>query len=497
MAINYTVAPFPLPFQFFYPDGTPVSGGQLYTFQAGQGPQATTYRNSSGTPNTNPIILDAGGRAAIFLAPGSYYFALYDSVANGGALIATEDNVTAITAAANQQTIPGIAGASLTDGQCVYLSDGSGSLTAGRWYPAQANNAYSSTVPEVGFVIGNTSAGTAGTILLIGQVVSGVTVTVGLFYYIDPTIAGAITSTKPSNARIVGFADSGTSIVVNPPIPSILDNTVCDGRLTLTTGVPVTTADVTAATSLIFTPYRGNRIALYTGTTWEFQTFAEISIPVPATTVQMYDVFGFANAGALTLELLAWTNDTTRAIALVLQDGILCKTGVLTRRYLGSFRTTGVSGQTEDSLLKRYVWNYYNRVPRMLQRFESTASWTYSTATVRQANGSTANQVDLVLGVAESPLDLALTTGANASGNQIVSVGIGENATTTYVAGQTAVLNVSGSSLTVRLVKIPAVGRNFYSWNEWSGAVSTTTWNGAVTGVGSTITSGLVGSIDG
>lgn len=42
-----------------------------------------------------------------------------------------------------------------------------------------------------------------------------------------------------------------------------------NGRLTLTTGTPITTSDVTASTSVYFTPYKGNRIALFNGCSWQ------------------------------------------------------------------------------------------------------------------------------------------------------------------------------------------------------------------------------------
>src|SRR3990167_6119341 len=48
------------------------------------------------------------------------------------------------------------------------------------------------------------------------------------------------------------------------PQPSVALMDVCDGRMTPQTGVPVIVSDVTAATSIYFTPYNGNRIALYT-----------------------------------------------------------------------------------------------------------------------------------------------------------------------------------------------------------------------------------------
>ncbi len=49
------------------------------------------------------------------------------------------------------------------------------------------------------------------------------------------------------------------------------------------------------------------------------------------------------SSGTPTLEALVWTNDTTRATALVRQDGVWSKTGALTRRYLGTVRVDGES----------------------------------------------------------------------------------------------------------------------------------------------------------
>ena len=55
------------------------------------------------------------------------------------------------------------------------------------------------------------------------------------------------------------------------------------GRLTLTSNTPVLTGDVTAATTIYFTPFNGNRISLYTGSFWKSYSFSEISIAVPST----------------------------------------------------------------------------------------------------------------------------------------------------------------------------------------------------------------------
>ena len=104
-------------------------------------------------------------------------------------------------------------------------------------------------------------------------------------------------------------------------------NHICNGRLTLTSVTPITTSDVTAATTIYFTPYKGNRIFLYntTSTKWELFEFSEISIAVPATTGTNYDVWGYNSSGSATLEVLAWTNDTTRATAIALQNGVYVK----------------------------------------------------------------------------------------------------------------------------------------------------------------------------
>ena len=178
----------------------------------------------------------------------------------------------------------------------------------------------------------------------------------------------------------------------------------CDGRLTLTSLLPVTTANVTGATNIYFTPYKGNRIALYDGTRWRLYTFTEKTLALGTITSGLpYDVYIYDNAGTLTLELLAWTNGTTRATALVLQDGVYCKTGALTRRYLGTFYTTSTT-TTEDSDSKRFLWNYYNRVPRNLKSVETTNTWTYTLATWRQSNNVTTTgvtRVECVIGVAE------------------------------------------------------------------------------------------------
>lgn len=277
---------------------------------------------------------------------------------------------------------------------------------------------------------------------------------------------------------------------------------VAQGRLTLTTAVPVTTADVTAATTVYWTPYGGNRIALYDGSVWAIFTFAETSLALGTLTAALpYDVFAYNNAGTVALEKLAWTNATTRATALVLQDGTLVKTGATTRRYLGTFYTTSTT-TTEDSAAKRFVWNHYNRVKRLLRVAEATDSWTYTTLAFRQANASAANQVDVVIGWAEVLVDLILLAiGANSAVGNTFFVSIGEDSTTTAATGATmsiarSAVAATEAPLMATLRRYPTVGRHFYAWLEAGNATGTTTWTGDG-GAPTLVQAGLTGTVEG
>lgn len=49
--------------QLFDNNGDPLTGGKLYTYQAGTTTPLTSYTSSTGvTPHANPIVLDAAGR---------------------------------------------------------------------------------------------------------------------------------------------------------------------------------------------------------------------------------------------------------------------------------------------------------------------------------------------------------------------------------------------------------------------------------------------------
>lgn len=199
------------------------------------------------------------------------------------------------------------------------------------------------------------------------------------------------TSTQFERRQAGAWGAFGGSSTVNPVTPA--------GRLTPTASTPLITSDVTAVTTLNYAPFNGNRLWLYNGSAWVETTFSNTTLSLSGNAANsVFDVFGYLNAGNLALESLAWTNTTTRATAITKQDGWDVKSGDATRLYLGTYATTSVTGQTEKSYLRSFIWNRYNQYPHILRVRETTDSWSYGTATWRSLNNSTANRVEFVLG---------------------------------------------------------------------------------------------------
>jgi hypothetical protein len=106
MSVN--LSPIGNGFQFFTTTGIPLSGGLLYTYQAGSSTPLTTYTDVNGLiPQTNPIVLGTDGRPQqeIWLTSGySYKFVLCDSSNNQ---IQTYDNLYGIpNAVSGSTTVP-------------------------------------------------------------------------------------------------------------------------------------------------------------------------------------------------------------------------------------------------------------------------------------------------------------------------------------------------------------------------------------------------------
>lgn len=449
--------------QFVDANGDPYSGAKLFTYVAGSSTKQTTYQDSGAiTANSNPIVCDSAGRVPypIWGTTGvSYKLVLAPSTDTDPPTspIFTIDNVTGIndTSVSIDEWVSGPSPTYVSAASFTLVGDQTSTFTIGRRVK---------TTNSGGTVYGTITASAFSVLTAITVKTDSGSLDSGL----SAVSYGLISASHP--------ATSAATINAQP---------VCNGRLTLTSGTAVTTSDVTAATTVYFTPFGGNTIDLYDGSAnWNRYTFSELSVAVPATTVTMYDVFVYNNAGTLTLDATAWTNDTTRATALTTQNGVLVKSGATGRRYLGSFRTTGVSGQTEDSAAKRYVWNYYNRRLRPMRAVDTTNSWTYTTNSYRQANASTANQLDMVVGVSEDQVSAYVVgLGSNDNAGVGLLVGVGLDSTSALASGclvgqYTCPSNGTVGSPNAQWKGFVGVGRHYLAWLEYSVSVGTTTWLG-------------------
>lgn len=274
------------------------------------------------------------------------------------------------------------------------------------------------------------------------------------------------------------------------------------GRLTLTTAVPVTTADVSGAATVYYTPHKTNTLQLHDGDKWITHVFTELSqttadntkSPAAVANNSNYDKFVWNDSGTLRCTRgPAWSSDTARGVGAGttelehfegrLVNKVAITNGPAARRglFVGTIRSDGIA-QINDTLAKRHVWNYYNRAVRPMRVLEATDSWTYTTATIRQANGATANQLDMVIGVSEDIVSADIGVAVdNATANATVIVGVGLDLTTAFTSG--GLFPVQSATTTAQQLRanwrgFPGIGRHFLSWNEYSSATGTTTWYG-------------------
>jgi hypothetical protein len=105
--------------QFFSASGIPLASGCLFTYVSGTSTPLATYTDGTGTAsNTNPLILDSGGFASLWLSNSSYRFQLFSAGGvncASGTLQYTVDNVSSYTVINQAQNIF-LAGASSDPG---------------------------------------------------------------------------------------------------------------------------------------------------------------------------------------------------------------------------------------------------------------------------------------------------------------------------------------------------------------------------------------------
>lgn len=269
----------------------------------------------------------------------------------------------------------------------------------------------------------------------------------------NPSAPGAGKKQLFTKASGLYFIDSNGA--VSGPLGNFLTP---GGRLTLTSGTAVTTSDVTAATSIWYQPKDHNICPVWDGSKvipLEFDA-TPLSLSGLSGTAS-FDVFGYSNAGTFALDYTMWTSPTARAVPLVYQSGRPVKSGTPTRTYLGSFYSA-TGGQTDDSLTKRFVWNYYNRVNRNLYVTDGTTH-NYTTGTYRSWNNDAAIRVQFICGVVEYPTLISLFGEI-----ETCLVGVGYDVTNALLTNQAAGYNANAALIRTGGVEshYHGIGYHFY-----------------------------------
>lgn len=297
------------------------------------------------------------------------------------------------------------------------------------------------------------------------------------------------------------------------------------GRLTLTTGVPVIASDVTAATAVYYTSYVGNIVPVYDGTQFNTRTFSsDLALTLNSNHLAntVYDVFIYWDGSALQIATgVAWNVVTAGSGArgtgagtteLVRVNGLFVNkfdvtsrnggtTGTITANrgiYVGSIYIDGSAGQISCHMSwgqsrKWGVWNAFNRQPIELQVGDSTGSWTYASATIRASNNAAANALTVFSGLPEEEVfvsflqQIQMTDTSASSAIKNVSIGVGRNSTTAYAGTQGAIGFGSASSSNARMVAeakytlLPTIGIDTFTACESGSATGsfTTTFAGS------------------
>lgn len=261
-----------------------------------------------------------------------------------------------------------------------------------------------------------------------------------------------LTSGSTETAGVKWTAASGSGAVPHSP----------GGRLTLTTGVPVMTADTTGNTSIYYTPYLFDLVPIYNGTVWTETTFTELTNtttdntknPAAVGTNSNYDLFVWSDSGTLRLGRgPAWTSDTARGTGagtteLVRVNGILLNANSITNgpaaqrgTYVGTVRSNGsstIDWLTTPAVASKgtnanfHVWNMYNRVVIGGMSRDSDNTWTYNSTTIRAANAGNVRGT-FINGINEDAYEATYVASVNGGASGDAVIGIGLDATNAYV----------------------------------------------------------------
>jgi hypothetical protein len=293
------------------------------------------------------------------------------------------------------------------------------------------------------------------------------------------------------------FVAVGGSALNGPALPP-------QGRLTLQSGVPVMTTTQAAKTTLFYTPYNGNFLPIYNGTTMLVRAFAELSClttdtiknPAAVGANAVNDWFVWDDAGTLRLgHGPDWTDDATRSAgtALVRVNGILLNAVAITNgagaqrgTYVGTTRASSSQLNWQYPTVAAgggvglfFVWNMYNRVTVSGMCGDGNNNWTYGSTAWRPADNSANYGVWFVSGVAEDAFaaEYSCTMQAQGSTASYCAIGVALGSPNVVIGTQAFLLNTGSGNISASLLakgRASFVGARIMQAMEYSLAGTTT-----------------------
>lgn len=308
-------------------------------------------------------------------------------------------------------------------------------------------------------------------------------------------------------ATVGSISSAGSVASINGQTGALVNYYRPQGRVTLSTGVPVMTTTVSGATTVYYTPYQGNMVPLYDGTNMVPFQVAEISqlttdatkSPAAVAASKIYDIFVWNDAGTIRATRgPAWTNNTTRGYTFTMVDGIQLNTSAITNgpaalrgTFVGTIASNASStidfiygsNSSGGTAAVLNVWNMYNRISFATSVIDSGATYTYTSSTIRQARGSVGNQITYLLGQSEDSVYVTYQTEyALLTNGAFVISGIGLDISSAFTHPRSIVANGSGTTgviptLTAVAVIANSAGQHVICANERGDNINANTFN--------------------
>jgi hypothetical protein len=298
------------------------------------------------------------------------------------------------------------------------------------------------------------------------------------------------------SAAVTGAAAGVTSL--NGQTGALTLRPMLGGRVSASSSTALPTADILAATTIYFHPGSAFGVPIYDGSQWvPRQPSGVLSLALDSNSghtgyhqvAKLFTVFLYWTGSVVGIGTgPAWTSTTDPGSGAgtseeELYQGIFVNKNTITLRIGTSSGDTvsvsarqaivvggflcGADGQTEDSLLHRYVASLYDLAERPMLLRPSTDSWTYSTfGTWQQWAATAGNKVDLIQFAVGQPAraraaGLALNSTATV---RTVAVGIGIGSTSVNSATESQPASMTSTSLGApRAVYAGFLGRGYNS----------------------------------